>query len=132
MSDPAGPGTKRIYLCRRPDNALFWVPDHCRGHGWTIERTETVPARVPWEQQLEIARAKRNAGEQLRQAAMVPPSVVQQYPDSGDAKASRCSYLDERIKDLDRMGRAGSRLYDLDWIRRERKSTRDEQFRLRC
>lgn len=40
--------------------------------------------------------------------------------------------LDERVKDLDRMGRAGSLYYDLDWVRSERKKARDEQYRLRC
>lgn len=43
-----------------------------------------------------------------------------------------CAALDERIKELDRMGRAGSLYYDLDSVRRERKSARDEQYRLRC
>jgi hypothetical protein len=30
------------------------------------------------------------------------------------------------------MGRAGSQYYDLDWVRRERKVARDEQYRLKC
>ena len=33
---------------------------------------------------------------------------------------------------LDSMGRAGSRYYDLDWVRRERKAARDAQHRMKC
>ena len=44
----------------------------------------------------------------------------------------QCVLLNERVAMLDSMGRAGSRYYDLDWVRSERKKVRDEQFRLRC
>lgn len=132
LADPAGPSTQRIYLCRRSDNALFWAPDHCHNHGWRIERTETVPARVPWEQQIEIARSKRNAAAQLQQDSAVPrfPLPAPQQP--ADSRSARCGALDGWVKELDRMGRAGSLHYDLEWVRRERKAARDEQFRLRC
>lgn len=131
LSDPAGPSTQRVYLCRRADNALFWIPDHCHTRSWKIERTETVPAGVPWEQQLEIARSKRNAAEQLRQQQTLPmqPPAPQQ---PANARLARCNYLDNWIKELDRMGRAGSLYYDLEWVRKERKAARDEQFRIRC
>ena len=33
---------------------------------------------------------------------------------------------------LDSMGRAGSRYYDLDWVRSERKKARDEPLKLQC
>ena len=48
------------------------------------------------------------------------------------AVKEQCVLLNERVAMLDSMGRAGSRYYDLDWVRSERKKVRDEQFRLRC
>jgi len=42
-----------------------------------------------------------------------------------------CAALDDRLKSLDNMGRTGSLSCDLDWVRRERKSARDGQYRLR-
>lgn len=51
---------------------------------------------------------------------------------AASGKEAICDALDERVKELDRMGRAGSLYYDLDWVRSERKKARDEQYRLRC
>ena len=48
------------------------------------------------------------------------------------AVKEQCVLLNERVAMLDSMGRAGSRYYDLDWVRSERKKARDEQFKLRC
>ncbi len=58
-----------------------------------------------------------------------PPQAVRHTQPS---KSQACSALDERVVMLDSMGRAGSRYYDLDWVRRERKDARDQQYRLRC
>jgi hypothetical protein len=67
--------------------------------------------------------------EQVSQLAIVPRS------ESTNAAAEtklRCEALEARIVSLDAMGRQPQTLPTYDWIRDERKKTRDEQFRIPC
>ncbi len=75
------------------------------------------------QQQKDLAEAENTAGKNLPTASR---------PATQPSKSQACSALDERVVMLDSMGRAGSRYYDLDWVRRERKDARDQQYRLRC
>ncbi|WP_124510149.1 DUF4124 domain-containing protein [Acidovorax sp. FJL06] len=128
VSDPQGPKTKLIYFCSTSQGKRYWTAEECRNRGWTLERTERVPINMGWDDQVAFAdRQKRNAA----QAAM-PSAAPAQYPQQQPSRKAQCDALDEQVKYLDSMGRAGSRLYDLDWIRRQRKEARDTQFRLRC
>ncbi len=127
------PGRQKIYLCSSKGGGQFWAQQHCHQHDAWIERTETVPSGLGWDEQVRIARSQRDATAAL----LAPPPVTyntaptpQPAPVPGRREA--CAALDERVKSLDSMGRAGSLHYDLDWVRRERKSARDEQYRLRC
>jgi hypothetical protein len=134
LSDLSGPKTAVIYLCRAPGGSLYWIPEKCATRGWTLERSATVSSGVGWDNQVAEARRQRNEAEELtRRPAPVYNGAPQasQSPSSADARA-QCSALNERVAMLDSMGRAGSRYYDLDWVRSERKKARDEQYRLRC
>lgn len=133
LFDPAGPTSKVVYLCRATDGNLYWIPEHCRQRGWTIERTEIVPTHLSWEQQREIARSKRAAGEQLVRDAM-NPSVTGNYEQGPqqDSRAVQCEQLEAMVRDLDRQGRAGSQLYDLDRVRAQRLDVRNRQHRIGC
>ncbi len=85
---------------------------------------------MPWDEQVAAAsQAHRSA----LQAAAVPVQRQSQAPQPAAPPADgQCLALEERVKALDSMGRAGSQYYDLDWVRRERKIARDRQYRLRC
>lgn len=134
VSDLSGPKTTVIYLCRAPGGSLYWIPEKCATRGWTLERSATVSNGVGWENQVAEGRRQRAEADELtrtpaptynnapRQAQTSQPPAVKQ----------QCEQLNERVAMLDSMGRAGSRYYDLDWVRSERKKTRDEQYRLRC
>lgn len=130
LSDPAGPRTIEIYLCRAPNAGLYWANEHCHNRGWTVERMERVAKNISWDDQVTAAKAQRDAA-----IATATPAPITHTAPARPAPAPRnaaCQALYERVAMLDSMGRAGSSYYDLDWIRRERKSARDEQFRLRC
>ncbi len=128
---PSPPGRQKIYLCSSKGGGQFWAQQHCHQHDAWIERTETVPSGMDWDEQVRMAQSRRDATATLlapppiayRPAAPVPPAP---------GRREACAALDDRVKSLDSMGRAGSLYYDLDWVRRERKSARDEQYRLRC
>lgn len=128
LSDPRGPATKEIHLCSAPQGKQYWIPEHCAQRGWSIERIQRVPANVPWADQVAAASEQMRAAQALTvaPAAQSIPQTPQPSP------RQHCSLLDERVKQLDSMGRAGSLHYDLNWVRRERKEARDQQFRLRC
>lgn len=128
LSDPRGPATKEIYLCSAPQGKQYWIAEHCAQRGWTIERIQRVPAHVPWADQVAAASEQMQAAQALTAAPAVRYSPQSAQP----SPQQQCSLLDERVKQLDRMGRAGSLHYDLNWVRRERKDARDQQFRLRC
>ncbi len=131
MSDPRGPMTKEIYLCKAPQGARYWTPEHCAHRGWTIERIQRVPAHVGWDDQVAAGRQQKDQAE-AQNTAPAQNFLPQAIQPSQPSKTQACSALDERVVMLDSMGRAGSRYYDLDWIRRERKDARDQQYRLRC
>ncbi|NMM78845.1 hypothetical protein B2J88_48830 [Rhodococcus sp. SRB_17] len=126
---PSGGGTKTIYLCQSHGGGMFWSSAHCHKHNAFIERTESVPANMGWDDQVRHAQHQRNQAQALTPSAP-QPAAAQRQPMPN--RTAECSALDERVKMLDSMGRAGSRYYDLDWVRRERKEARDHQFRLRC
>ncbi len=131
LSDPHGPATKEIYLCSAPQGGHYWSAEHCAQRGWTIERMHRVPANVPWADQVAAARVQKEAAQALTATPARQPTP-QSPPPSQRTPRQECSLLDERVKTLDSMGRAGSQYYDLEWVRRERKEARDQQFRLRC
>lgn len=131
LTDPRGPSTTVIYLCRAPQGGQYWTAEACHTRGWTMERSERVPINAPWADQVAAARGQKRAAEALNAAPTT--QYMQQAPHQRQrTPRQECSLLDERVKMLDNMGRAGSQHYDLDWVRRERKEVRDQQFRLRC
>ncbi len=67
-SGPA-PGTATVYLCRARAGGRFWTPRHCHEHGAWVDRTETVPAGMRWEEQRAAALAQRR-----QMAALAAPA----------------------------------------------------------
>ena len=113
--------------------SFYLIPQRCATRGWTLERSATVSKHVSWENQVAEANQQRNEAEELMRRpapAYNTPAQAQMPPQP--AVKEQCALLNERVAMLDSMGRAGSRYYDLDWVRSERKKARDEQFKLRC
>ncbi len=131
VTDPDGPSTTVLNLCRAPKGALSWSKETCASRGWVIERTARVANNVSWEAQLKAANAQRVEAQQL---TAVRPARTRPAPSAspGESKERTCQALEEKVQQLDRKGRAGSRYYDLERVRHERQLARDQQFRLRC
>ena len=135
VSDPGGPRTTLIYLCRQPGNKrLLWNAAPCHASAMALERSERVPAHLDWAEQVAFAN-RLYAQAQATTAAAETGQVHagrQSDPPRNSGRQAQCQALEARVRQLDSMGRAGSQHYDLDWIRSERKKTRDGQFRLQC
>ncbi|XDF37089.1 hypothetical protein RBH89_08560 [Paracidovorax avenae] len=61
--------TTTVYLCRARAGGRFWTPRHCHEHGAWVDRTETVPAGMRWEDQRAAAIAQRR-----QMAALAAPA----------------------------------------------------------
>lgn len=138
LSDPSGPSSTLVYLCRTAGDGLFWLPKPCSTRGWSLVRKERVPIGMPWEDQLRIARSQKRAADALERDRRAVPSSsrssasVTARPAPGLRDEMECRLLDQRIRALDAQGRQGSTHYSLERIREERKKARDRQFRLGC
>ena len=133
LSDPSGPQTTVIYLCRSREGSLFWLQERCASRGWTLERSATVSNRVSWANQVQEGQRQYAEGEALSAAPVArqidaSPSQVNRE----QIRRQECAALDEQVNTYDAMGRVGSRVYSLDDLRSRRKAARDAQYRLRC
>ncbi|WP_326538605.1 hypothetical protein [Pseudorhodoferax sp.] len=127
----ASNGAQALYLCQAFGGGQFWTTEHCRQRNALVERIENVPRDMPFDQQVELARQRV---AEARTHTMPPQQgpTGRQPPISGAGTADQCRALDERVKQLDAMARAGGYAQHMDWIAHERKIARDRQFRLRC
>lgn len=126
-----------LYLCKTYGGAMFWSGAHCREHNALIDRIESVPDGLPFDQQVELAQQSRAAAAKLYEAT--PRSRSTQSNAAGAAqvpnlqgKAEECKALDAEITRLDAMARQPQSAQVQDWIRAEKKRARDRQFQVRC
>ncbi|WP_394791508.1 hypothetical protein [Rhodoferax sp.] len=120
--------TTTLYLCQSYDGGKFWTREHCAQRNALVDRMESVPAGLPFEQQVELAKGQRDSSQVLT----APPAQATYTDSSQPSKASECTALDARIRYLDQLARAGGTAAYMDWIANERKQARDRQFRLHC
>ena len=117
-----------IYLCRDYGGGTFWASDHCNQHQALIVRIMSVPAGMPFQQQVQLAqqhRAELDASARPSVQAVAAPS-----PATNNQLA--CRALDEEVNRLDAWARQPQSAQMQDWIRSKRQNARDEQFRLHC
>ena len=120
-----------IYLCQSYGGGKFWSSTHCQQSNALIDRMETVPSNMPFEQQVALARQQRDDALSLS----LPAPVRQQAPSTLFAQTSRkaqCDALDAEVQHWDAMARAPQSAQMQDWISNRRKTARDAPFRLRC
>ena len=120
--------TTTLYLCQSYGGGQFWSLQHCVKHGALVDRIESIPAHLPFDQQVEMASGQRNRAVALA----APPVQASRVDNVAPGKSIECAALDERIHYLDQLGRTGGNAQYMDWIANERKQARDRQFGLRC
>lgn len=131
---PALAAADTLYLCKSYGGGMFWSNTHCRQHDALIDRMESVPSGLPFDQQVEIARSQSDAAQSLYPTpAPAQPAAPQAQPRTPrETYQGPCEALDQRVVHLDAMARQPQSGRTQDWISAERKKARDEQFRLRC
>jgi hypothetical protein len=128
VSDPLRAGGESLTLYRCKGAGQFWSRVHCQHRGAYVTRAYTVPAHLSLADQIAFARN--------RMAELTPPPVPQAPAGTAaparDDKAWRCKRLAAQVAALDDYARHALPPGEQDRVRFERRSARDEQFRLRC
>lgn len=120
---------KEIYLCKDYSGNLTWESVPCSLNGRFMDRIASVPANLPWDQQVAIARQQRSKAQAIAAEQIVP---VAPRP-SANARSSECQSLEWLIKRLDERCRTSAcSMRELDEVREERRKARDRQFRINC
>ena len=120
-----------IYLCKAYNGATFWSSEHCQMHQALIDRIVSVPANLPFDQQVNLAEQERAQREALSKpsssqtVATTPQNVT-------NNKQAECASISATVAQLDSMARQPQSGQTQDSINVERRKLRDRQFALRC
>jgi hypothetical protein len=116
-----------IYLCRAYNGGNFWSQAHCGQHQALIERIVSVPAGLPFQQQVELAEQQNR-----RTVSTVSTTSVRASGEPAASHLRECKALDARVEQLDNGARQPQSGQMQDWLRGQRQSARDRQFALHC
>jgi len=116
-----------IYHCKNYSGGTFWAQAHCSQHNALIDRIASVPAGMPFDQQVTMAEQQRQAAARAVRMESAPLAAA-----VAPSNKSECMLLDSRVNELDAMARQPQSGATQDWIRAERQKARDRQFALRC
>jgi len=124
------PGAAQVFLCVSNSGGRFWSAAHCRERGAQIERIESVPADLPWEQQVQIADQQTRAGYAIQRQNMAQRGGATAGSTGRDP--SRCAHFNQQVAYYDRLARQPQGIPSQAWIAERRKEVRDQQFRSGC
>lgn len=120
-----------VYLCTSYQGRRFWSEQHCNHHRppAVLERMVSVPAHLPWEAKLRIARGETAAAEAMVRAAHAPPPrAVAAGPD----KRAVCESHSEALRANDRAARAGGTAQYMERLAERRRAIIREQQAANC
>lgn len=142
-STQAPPGQTTIYLCKSQSGGLFWSGPHCASHQALLERMESVPASLPWAQQVQLAQTQWEEAQRLtlpevprqahrtekaRTAASRAPSVQREETTT----SKQCMQLHAKLEQLDQRARNGLSSSDADQVRTQRQALRHKLRQGHC
>ena len=130
-------GAAQVFSCVTHSGGRFWSSVHCREKNALVERIESVPAGLPWEQQVDIAdqQTRRGYATQRQQMQVSGASTAGEIAPSGGGGANarqNCAYWNEQVAYYDAMARRPQSPGTQGWIAERRKEARDAQFRTGC
>lgn len=130
-------GAAQVFSCVTHSGGRFWSSVHCREKNALVERIESVPAGLPWEQQVEIADQQTRQGyatqrqQMLVRGASTAGEITPSGGGGGNARQN-CAYWNEQVAYYDAMARRPQSPGAQGWIAERRKEVRDAQFRAGC
>lgn len=118
-----------LYLCRAYGGGEFWSSVLCSRQQAVIVRITEVPAALPFEQQVQLARQAKAEGERLAAPPLPAPVAA---PRAARPAPDECAAIDAHIRHLDALARQPHSGPGQDAIAAQRRTLRDRQFALKC
>lgn len=123
------PGTFEVTKCLTPSGKAAYSDGPCP------EGSRATTVRLQRDVNIADGMSRQEREASIRSNAVIAAQqqrYEQQVAQNVDQGMAECSELAERIKWLDALARRPQGTYSQDWLRDERRRTRDSQFRLRC
>ena len=128
-------GFELLSLCQSHSGGRYWTRKTCSKNQATLVQTVQVPADLPWNEQLQLAKAAR---QQAEQKTKEETKTVKARPDSGktaarpDKRRQRCQQLSQQIRNLDARARTGGTARFMRRLNTKRSELESERFKLQC
>ncbi|RSZ38202.1 MULTISPECIES: hypothetical protein [unclassified Variovorax] len=123
------PDTFEVTKCLAPSGKAAYSDGPCP------EGSRATTVRLRRDVNIADGMSPQDREASIRNNAVIAAQQQQyerQVAQNVDRGMAECSELAERIKWLDALGRQPQGTYSQDWLREERRRTRDRQFRLGC
>jgi hypothetical protein len=126
-----------VYLCRSYSGGRFWSERPCAERQALIDRMVSVPAGLPFDQQVKLGEQARADGERLSQpmpsAAAAHPARKTTSPRPGYPPAKdECARLAHRLEQIDTQSRQPQSGDKQDRLTAQKRKVRERQAKLGC
>lgn len=121
-----------IYLCRGYTGGTFWSDRTCGTQRATIDRMMTVPASIPFDQQVAIARGDAREAARLYESPQPVSAAAIEPAQPTQNRPSICAIYDQQVRDLDAEARRPLPAFRQDQIRADRMNVMSARARERC
>lgn len=124
VRDLGARGSAQVFLCVSHRGGRFWAPSHCSEHDALIERIESVPAGLPWDQQVQLADRQTREGHAVQRRRMNERGA----PSAGGTSAgdpARCAHWNAQVEHWDALARRPQSAAMQGWIAEQRKAVRE-------
>ena len=121
-----------IYLCKGYSGGSFWSDRTCGTQRATIDRMTSVPAWLPFDQQVAIARGEAREAATLYESQMPVSAAAIEPAEPIRNQPSICAIYDQQVRDLDAEARRPLPAFRQDQIRADRMNIMSARVRERC
>ena len=121
-----------IYFCKSYAGETFWSDTVCSTQRATIDRMTSVPASLPFAQQVAIARGEAQEAARLYESPHPVSAAAIESAAPARNRTATCDIYDQQVRDLDAEARRPQSAARQDQIRTDRMSVMSSRARERC
>ena len=121
-----------IYFCKSYAGETFWSDTTCGTQRATIDRMTSVPASLPFAQQVAIARGEAQEAARLYESPQPVSATAIESAAPVRNRPAMCDVYDQQVRDLDAEARRPQSAARQDQIRTDRMSVMSSRARERC
>ena len=121
-----------IYFCKSYAGGTFWSDTTCSTQRATIDRMTSVPASLPFAQQVAIARGEAQEAARLYESPQPVSATAIESAAPARNRSAMCDIYAQQVHDLDAEARRPQSAARQDQIRAERMDVMSARARERC